>query len=133
MRKTKSLDVSKIGIKLHGDPNTDITLVGWGSTKRVILDAMSALKERQGLNCNFLQIIYMEPFPSKQIADILANVKCTVLIENNATGQLGNIIRQKTGYKIKNKILKYDGRQFLRDELVDRIEDILKYCHKTAI
>jgi len=133
MRKTKSLDVSKIGIKLHGDPNTDITLVGWGSTKRVILDAMSALKERQGLNCNFLQIIYLEPFPSKQIADILANVKCTVLIENNATGQLGNIIRQKTGYKIKNKILKYDGRQFLRDELVDRIEDILKHCHKTAI
>ncbi|MCP4581064.1 MAG: 2-oxoacid:acceptor oxidoreductase subunit alpha [candidate division Zixibacteria bacterium] len=125
-RKIESYDVSEIGIKLHGDSRADITLVGWGSTKRVILDAISVLEKRQGVKCNFLQVIYMEPFPATRIADVLENSNHAVLIENNSTGQLGDIIRQNTGLKITDIILKYDGRQFLRDELVDRIETVLK-------
>jgi len=124
-RKTASLDVSKSGAKLHGNPEAELTLIGWGSTKPVIIDAMSMLKERRRLSCNFLQVIYMEPFPRKRVTEVLEKAKRTVLVENNSTGQLGDLISEKTGLAPEERILKYNGRQFLRDELADLIEDRL--------
>lgn len=121
LRKTASVDVSQIGVKLHGDPHANLTLVGWGSTKHVILQAMALLKETENLNCNFLQLIYMEPFPAGRVTEVIKNATRTMLIENNATGQLGDLIRQKTGLAIEDRILKYDGRQFYKDELADFI------------
>ena len=94
--------------------------MSWGSTKGAILDAI------KNLNCRFIQIKYIEPFP-KEIEKKLKN-KNLILIENNATGQLGNLIAEKTGIFIqdKNKILKYDGRPFLCDELNKEIRERLK-------
>lgn len=126
LRKTASLDISEIGVKLHGDPNAELTLIGWGSTKSVILDTMSWLKENRHLGCNFLQVIYMEPFPTDRVTEVMGNAKQTILIENNSTGQLGSLIRQKTGLAIADKILKYNGRQFFRDELADLIQQRLQ-------
>ena len=124
-RKTSSFDVSEIGLKLHGDNDADVTFVSWGSTKLVILEAMSMLGKQKDLKSNFLQIIFMEPFPSEQVSKILENSKKTILIENNQTGQLGDLIRQKTGILIEDRIFKYNGRQFFRDELVELIEGYL--------
>jgi 2-oxoglutarate ferredoxin oxidoreductase subunit alpha len=122
LRKTRSLDVSEIGTKLHGDSDADVTLVGWGSTKSVIIEAMHLMKEQRGLKCNFLQVIYMEPFPSDRVAEVVGNAKRTILVENNATGHLGNLIAAKAGHTISDMILKYNGRQFFKDELVDLID-----------
>ena len=74
-----------------------------------ILDAM------KNLDCKALQILYLKPFPI-EVKKELEN-KNLILIENNATGQLGDLISEKTGIFIKNKILRYDGRPFLCDEL----------------
>ncbi len=125
LRKTASFDVSEIGVKLHGDGDAELTLVGWGSTKAVILDAVSRLKSDHGISCNFLQVIYMEPFPTDRVTAIMKDARRTILVENNATGQLGDLIRQKTGLTTEKKILKYDGRQFFRDELVDHVRQCL--------
>ena len=60
------------------------------------------------LDVGFLQILYLEPFAKikKEIEG-----KNIILVENNATGQLGKLIAEKTGIFIeeKNKILRYDG------------------------
>ncbi len=45
-----------------------------------------------------------------------------ILIENNVTGQLGRLLREKTGMIIKNRILKYDARPFTLDELREEIK-----------
>ncbi len=105
--------------KLHGKKNKNL-IVSWGSPKGAIIDSI------KDLNCEFLQILYIEPF-SEKIKDILEN-KNIILIENNATGQLANLIAEKTGIFIddKNKILKYDGRPFLNDELKKEIERRLR-------
>jgi len=125
LRKTSALDVSEIGLKLHGEPDAEVTIVGWGSTKLAIIDAISILKNQYGKSCNFLQIIYMEPFPTDRVFDLLQMTVHTILVENNASAQLGALIRQKTGLEIKNRILKYNGRQFFRDELVESINQHL--------
>ena len=96
-------------------------MVGWGSTKGAILDA---IKEK---DCRFLQIIYLEPFSNK-IKNELKNAKKIIVVENNGTSPLSSLITKKTGYLIddKNKILKYDGRPFLFEELSNEIDRRIK-------
>jgi 2-oxoglutarate ferredoxin oxidoreductase subunit alpha len=56
----------------------------------------------------------------------LINAKKVIAIENNASGQFANLIKLETGFEIKNKILKYDGRPFSVEEVTTRIKDILE-------
>jgi len=45
-------------------------------------------------------------------------------VENNATGQLAQLIRRETGINITEKILKYNGRPFTPSEIVRRFKEI---------
>jgi 2-oxoglutarate ferredoxin oxidoreductase subunit alpha len=97
-------------IKRHGKKDSKNLIIGWGSTKTVILDAI------EGLDFKFLQVLYLKPL-SNLIKKEIVNAKNVILIENNLTGQLGRLIREKTGIKIEKRILKYDGKPFYSDLL----------------
>ncbi|VVB79873.1 2-oxoglutarate synthase subunit KorA [uncultured archaeon] len=104
-------------IKIHGKKDSKNLIIGWGSTKGAILDAI------EGQDYKFLQVLYMKPL-SDEIKKEMLKAKKIILVENNLTGQLGKIIREKTGLKIENRILKYDGRPFTSDELKEKLEEI---------
>jgi len=125
LRKLDGLDVSQIGWRLHGPEEADVTLVSWGSCTPVILETMKLLTERRGLTVNYLQIIFMSPFPAEPVERILTAAKRTMVVENNATGQLADLITEKTALRTAERVLKFDGRQFFRDELADHIEERL--------
>src|ERR1019366_10354543 len=55
------------GIKFHGNSGADTVLVGWGSTKGAILDAMDLLRANDGVDLGFLQVVFMSPFPSQLV------------------------------------------------------------------
>lgn len=119
-RIEKSKDIEKESekferYKIYGNKNSKNVIVSWGSTKGAILDAINSL------DVKFIQILYMEPFP-REIKKEIEN-KNIILVENNSTAQLGSLIAEKTGIFIddKNKILRYDGRPFLCDELREEI------------
>lgn len=101
--------------KVYGKSNSRNVILSWGSTKGAILDAI------KDLNIKFVQILYIEPFPSEIKKELFGNL---ILIENNSTGQLGDVVTEKTGIFIddKNKILRYDGHPFLADELSQEIQ-----------
>ena len=101
-------------VKLYGPKEAEVTLVGWGSTKGPILEAMKKSK-----NINFLQIRCLEPFPVKEVDTVLRQAKRRVLIENNYSGQLGGLIRERTGIDITDKFLKYDGRPINPEEIIN--------------
>ncbi|TMC41477.1 MAG: 2-oxoacid:acceptor oxidoreductase subunit alpha, partial [Chloroflexi bacterium] len=105
---------------MHGPRQADLTLVGWGATKGAILDAMNEL-ELDGRSVNFLQIRLMRPFPADAVAAILRNARLTVLIENNYSAQLGALIAEQTGVALDHHVLKYDGRPFSRNEIVEGV------------
>jgi len=110
-------------IKLYGNPNAKNLIIGWGSTKTVILDALDDIDKSIETNkgdYKFLQVIYMKPL-SNQIKTEIEKANKVILIEQNLTGQLGRLIREKTGIKIENRILKYDSRPFNSDELKEEI------------
>jgi len=107
--------------KVYGKKNSKNVIVSWGSTKGAIIDAI----QDKDTDAMFLQVLYIEPFP--EIGKELEN-KNIILVENSATGQLKDVIAEKTGIFIpeKNKILRYDGRPFLADELSKEIRRRLR-------
>ncbi len=118
-RIKKVLEIGKEAEKftqynVYGKKNSGNVIVSWGSTKGAILDAIN----EGNLDCKFLQVLYIEPFP-KQIKKELEKAGKIILVENNSTAQLSGLIAEKTGIFIddRNKILRYDGRPFLADEL----------------
>jgi 2-oxoglutarate ferredoxin oxidoreductase subunit alpha len=106
-------------IKIHGKKDSKNLIISWGSTKGAISDAIS------DLDCKFLQVLYMKPMSDK-IKEEIQKAKKVILIENSSAGQLGRLIREKTGIKIEKRILKYDGRPFFADELKEEIMKELK-------
>lgn len=109
---------------IYGPEKAEVTLVGWGSTKGPILEAMKLL-EKEGVKVNFLHLIYVHPFPQEKVTEVLQNAKTLVLIENNFTAQLGSLIREHTGIDIEKKLLKYNGRPFYPDEIGKYVVDCL--------
>ena len=119
MRKAEEVDRAVDSFetfKLHGNEDSDTLVVGWGSTKGAIKDAVEELGYR------FLQIIYLEPFPT-EIRQYLSEAEDVYLVENNATGLLGDLMKEKVCFEIddEKKVLKYDGRPFRKDELVEKL------------
>jgi len=109
---------------LEGNPDAEMTIISWGSTKGPIREAMKLLKE-DGISTNFLQVVFISPLPSKRIAEIINDSKATVIIENNKTAQLAGVIKEQTGLDIDHKILKYDGRPFSPQDIYAGIKELL--------
>ncbi|MFQ6055430.1 MAG: 2-oxoacid:acceptor oxidoreductase subunit alpha [Methanosarcinales archaeon] len=109
--------------KLYGKEDAEITIIGWGSTKGPILEAMKLL-ENDGIETNFLHLVYINPFPTNKVSKIIEKAKKTFIVENNKTAQMAGLIRQHTGIEINNKILKYNGRPFFPNEIYDGIKGV---------
>jgi len=105
--------------EIYGKKSSKNLIIGWGSTKGAIIDAI------EDIDAKFLQILYLNPFP-ESIKKELQNSKKIIIIENNATSQLRELIKQKIQINIENRILKYDGRPFFTDELNKKIKEIIK-------
>jgi len=110
--------------KLYGSVKADLTILGWGSTKGPIREAMKLLG-KEGLKVNYLQIIYLNPFPVANVQNILKSAKKTAVVENNKTSQLSSLIREHCLMTVNHRILKYDGRPFNPGELSQRIKEVL--------
>ncbi|MGH7740268.1 MAG: 2-oxoacid:acceptor oxidoreductase subunit alpha [bacterium] len=108
----------------QGEPGADITLVCWGTTSGVLLDALKPLKER-GIKVNVLTYRMLNPFPLAT-EKILKKAKKLILVESNLATQLGALIRMRTGLFISSQIIKYTGRPMSLTEIVDGVEKIHK-------
>lgn len=107
-----------------GEIDADITLIGWGSIKGPVLEAVNILNNQGHRRVNFLHFTYVWPLERERILTEIQKAKRLVLVENNSSGQFSRILRQETGIEIREKILKYDGRPFYPEEIVDLIETL---------
>jgi 2-oxoglutarate ferredoxin oxidoreductase subunit alpha len=103
---------------LYGESEADITFVSWGSTRGPVIDAISLLKDK-GIKANLYHFTWMFPFASQHVKEMLGKAKRIIDVEQNATGQLASLIREHTSIEITEKLLKYDGRVFFPEEIVD--------------
>lgn len=107
--------------QLFGPDDAEITLVSWGSNKGSILQAINSFT-----NVNYLHLTWMNPFPSDEVKKVLEKSRYIIDIECNYTAQMAALIREKTGIEIADKMLKFDGRPFFPEEIIEKINNILK-------
>ncbi|MBS7632502.1 2-oxoacid:acceptor oxidoreductase subunit alpha [Candidatus Bathyarchaeota archaeon] len=110
--------------KFYGSEEAEATIISWGSTKGPIKEALRLLSA-EGKNVNFLQILYLHPFPKAKVEEAMNKARKTAVVENNNTSQLSSLIRDHVLRKVDHKILKYDGRPFSPIMLAERIKEVL--------
>ena len=103
-------------VKVYGNKKSKKVIVGWGSTKGIILEA---LKE---LDYKFVQVLVPHPFPAEEFMKKIGKYNKLVVIENNMTSQLGKLIKSNTCIKISDYFLKYDGRPFNPEDIIGRLK-----------
>jgi 2-oxoglutarate ferredoxin oxidoreductase subunit alpha len=63
--------------------------------------------------------------PKEKLTKVLKEHKRVLLVENNSTAQLGQILMMTTGIEIKDRLLKYSGRPIYPEEILERVERLL--------
>ncbi|MFA5907019.1 MAG: 2-oxoacid:acceptor oxidoreductase subunit alpha, partial [Desulfobacula sp.] len=103
--------------------NSDFYLTGWGSSKGSIMEACLHLRE-QGINAGWIIFEDIWPLDSHKLTKLLENKKL-IMVEANATCQMGSLIRQTTGIDYMASILKYDGRPIYPEYIIENIKQIM--------
>jgi 2-oxoglutarate ferredoxin oxidoreductase subunit alpha len=126
-RKSKGL-ADEIGglepVKVFGISDPDVTLVGWGSTKGPALEALKLLGA-EGIKARFVQIVYMEPFPTLDFMKAMKGPGKSILLETNITNQLGRLIKEHTGFEFDDIHSKYNGRAYSLREIADEARRLI--------
>ena len=132
-RKVSGIEAAVELPALIGPPDADVTLVGWGSTKGVIREAVAILNE-EGISTNQLQIRWLVPLHGKAILNILELSKYTIIVENNYSGQFARYLRSETSYVPNGYIRKYDGEPFMPHHIVEAVkEQLASKTHETQL
>jgi len=71
---------------VYGDPAGDLLVVGWGSTKGAIEEAVDRLR-KEGCRVSSLHLRFIQPMPSG-IGDILRRFKRVIAVESNWSDRL---------------------------------------------
>jgi 2-oxoglutarate ferredoxin oxidoreductase subunit alpha len=78
-----------------------------------------------GEKFNYLHFSYLFPLPEKELTKLIHSLKSILLVENNSTAQLGQLLRMVTGVEIENKLLKYSGRPIYPEEVLEKVDQLL--------
>jgi 2-oxoglutarate ferredoxin oxidoreductase subunit alpha len=123
-KKIKALLTDLPEPELFGSQEPDILLIGWGSTKNVVLDTIDLLKtEKPNLKIGYLHYSYLYPLKIEKLLNLIAKIPNYFILEGNYQGQFANLIQTYTHLTPAEinlrKFLKYNGRAFYVDEMVE--------------
>jgi 2-oxoglutarate/2-oxoacid ferredoxin oxidoreductase subunit alpha len=125
LRKLKNIKFNTPVHKNAKHEEADVLIVGFNSTRGAIEEAMERL-ERDGLKVNHAHIRLIHPFPTEEVLPLVQSAKKVIVVEQNATGQLANILKMNVGHADKiSSVLKYDGNPFLPHEVYTKCKELL--------
>lgn len=109
-----------------GGVESDVLLVSINSVGGTVEEARIRLEE-EGLKVNHAQIRLLHPFPVDAIKPYVDQAKKIIVVENNATGQIANLVKLNVGCSDKlESVLKYDGNPFLPNEIYTQVKGLIK-------
>ncbi len=108
-----------LGPKVYGEG--DIALIGWGSSKGAITEAVNALDDPRLFHVHFP---WVHPLNPEHLA-FLKQTSLNIVIENNVTGEFAAILKSHD-IKIDHRILQSNGFSFFTDQLKEILEKVLK-------
>lgn len=101
----------------HGPASASATVVCWGSTKNIVLEAVAELDDPSIAVLHFSQVWPLPP----GTAEALKSGGLLILAENNSDAAFGSLLAAETGIKIERRILRYSGLPFSVEELAAAI------------
>lgn len=110
-------------LKVFGDEDAELLVVGWGSTKGHLMSAVSAIR-KEGKKIALVQFNHINPLP-KNTKEVISKFKKVVVCELNS-GQFAMYLRShipETNFLQYNKI---QGQPFTVSELTEHFETLLK-------
>lgn len=112
------------GVKAVGPEDSDVLVVGWGSSIGPIREAMERVAGT-GTVYSHAHVRVMMPFPTDELKPYLEKAKKVLVVENNGTGQLAALIRQHAGCADKmESLLKYNGEPFYPREIEKKLKEL---------
>jgi 2-oxoglutarate ferredoxin oxidoreductase subunit alpha len=105
-------------VKVYGDLESKTVLLCWGSTKGACIEAA------EELGLKVVQPLVLEPLPIESLKKVLSDADKIIDVEVNATGQLAKLLSAH-GICIDDMILRFDGRPFTVDSLLEKVKEVL--------
>ena len=105
-------------VTISGNPSALVAILCWGSTAMVCQEVAAPLGMR------VVRPVVLSPFPEKSLKKALEGAGMVIVVEENATAQLATLAGQH-GIICQKKILRYDGRPFTPELLLERIREVL--------
>ncbi len=126
MRKLEKLKKELQEPELIGAETGKNLLIGWGSMRGPLCEAIALLNEEQPGTYGALVFGDVFPLPVNRVQKLAKTAKRIINVEQNATGQLAGLVREYTGIQCQASILKYDGRQLTGEEIAAKIKEGFK-------
>ena len=128
MVKARQQKIDKIAdyipeLKVVGDEDADLLIVGWGGTYGHLYEAMETMQE-QGKKVALAHFKFINPLP-KNTAEVLMKYKKVVVAEQN-NGQFANYLRSKVDDFNPYKFDRVEGQPFVVSRLVEEFTKILE-------
>jgi 2-oxoglutarate ferredoxin oxidoreductase subunit alpha len=102
-----------------GDRGAEIGIIGWGSTKGTVREAMARAMQ-EGLRVGALFPEMLLPMPDEEIRAFLANKRAVIVPELNYRGMFGDVLAHRYNVKVRH-LNKYDGLPFKVQDIYDAI------------
>jgi len=120
LKKLEGIKKDVVPPELIGPLDYKILVIGWGSTYGPIKEALDKLKSNEIAFLYFKQVYPLY----ENTLNYLENAQKTIIFENNANSQFGNLIKLETGFEVHKKALKYNGMPFSVEEVMERLKNI---------
>lgn len=127
LQKLEGIHAMRQGVKWEGPQDADLVLLGLGATVGAMREAKEAL-EKEGHRVAISWFRTLSPFPVEHFQNAFQKAKKVLLVEQNATSQVGLLMRAAGVYDDNriSTLLKYDGVQFFPSEIVDAARPLLE-------
>ncbi len=125
-RKIARLTQMRTGVRREGPAAPDVVLVGIGSTVGALKEAQRLLAS-EGYQVAVCWLRYIAPFPQNAFEAAIGPNAPILLVEHNARGQLGLILREAGVFDVRRyrTLLKYDGNPVSPQEVVAAARKLL--------
>jgi len=110
--------------QVYGSTEGNPVLVGWGSTRPVLLHAQQALQAK-GVDAAVVHFTRLWPFNTAAAKPLFAKAQTIIAVEGNFTGQFSDIIQTYCLLPVR-RIVKYNGLPIYVSDIVGGVEQLLR-------
>ncbi|MEJ5230447.1 MAG: 2-oxoacid:acceptor oxidoreductase subunit alpha, partial [Pseudothermotoga sp.] len=119
LRKLRDLS-DEIPAQLIGNENSEFLILCFGSTREIVIEAVEDIE-----NVAVVHLQQLYPLPSN-LTEYLNGSRKVLIVESNATSQLGKLLKMELGFTNFKSLTKYNGLPFYVEEIRESVEKFLK-------